>query len=83
MFFISITLFVIIYIVLIIREKLIRIITFIQPCNNGAIIIHTIIILITMMVTIIMIMILQLCAARSAWFESDQAVRTVHSCNSW
>ena len=26
---------------------------------------------------------LQLCTARTAWSESDQAVRTVHSCNSW
>ena len=25
----------------------------------------------------------QLCTARTAWSESDQAVRTVHSCNSW
>ena len=24
-----------------------------------------------------------LCTARTAWSESDQAVRTVHSCNSW
>ena len=26
---------------------------------------------------------LQLCTARTAWSESDQAVRTVHSCISW
>ena len=26
---------------------------------------------------------MQLCTARTAWSESDQAVRTVHSCNSW
>ena len=26
---------------------------------------------------------LQLCTARTAWSESDQAVRTVHSCSSW
>ena len=26
---------------------------------------------------------LQLCTARTAWSESDQAVRAVHSCNSW
>ena len=26
---------------------------------------------------------LQLCKARTAWSESDQAVRAVHSCNSW
>ena len=26
---------------------------------------------------------LQLCTARSAWSDSDQAVRAVHSCNSW
>ena len=26
---------------------------------------------------------LQLCTARTAWCESDQAVRTVHSCNTW
>ena len=26
---------------------------------------------------------LQLCTARTAWSESDQAVRTVHSCHSW
>ena len=26
---------------------------------------------------------LQLCTARTAWSESDHAVRTVHSCNSW
>ena len=26
---------------------------------------------------------LQLCTARTAWSESDQAVQTVHSCNSW
>ena len=26
---------------------------------------------------------LQLCTARTAWSESDQTVRTVHSCNSW
>ena len=26
---------------------------------------------------------LQLCTVRTAWSESDQAVRTVHSCNSW
>ena len=26
---------------------------------------------------------LQLCMARTAWSESDQAVRTVHSCNSF
>ena len=26
---------------------------------------------------------LQLCTARTAWSDSDQAVRTVHSCNSW
>ena len=26
---------------------------------------------------------LQLCTARTAWSESDQAVRTVHGCNSW
>ena len=26
---------------------------------------------------------LQLCTARTAWSESDQAVPTVHSCNSW
>ena len=26
---------------------------------------------------------LQLCMARTAWSESDQAVRAVHSCNSW
>ena len=25
----------------------------------------------------------QLCTARTAWSESDQAVRAVHSCNSW
>ena len=25
---------------------------------------------------------LQLCTARTAWFDSDQAVRAVHSCNS-
>ena len=53
MFFISITLFVIIYIVLIIKEKLIKIITFIQPCNYGAIIIQTIIIIIIIMMVII------------------------------
>ena len=27
--------------------------------------------------------ILQLCTSRTAWSESDRAVRTVHSCNSW
>ena len=27
--------------------------------------------------------ILQLCTARTAWSNSDQAVRAVHSCNSW
>ena len=26
---------------------------------------------------------LQLCTARTAWSESDQAVRAVHSCISW
>ena len=26
---------------------------------------------------------LQLCTARIAWSDSDQAVRAVHSCNSW
>ena len=26
---------------------------------------------------------LQLCTVRTAWSESDQAVRAVHSCNSW
>ena len=26
---------------------------------------------------------LQLCTARTAWFDSDQVVRAVHSCNSW
>ena len=26
---------------------------------------------------------LQLCTARTAWSDSDQAVRDVHSCNSW
>ena len=26
---------------------------------------------------------LQLCMVRTAWSESDQAVRTVHSCKSW
>ena len=26
---------------------------------------------------------LQLCTVRTAWSESDQAVRTVHSCKSW
>ena len=26
---------------------------------------------------------LQLCTARTAWSESDQSVRAVHSCNSW
>ena len=26
---------------------------------------------------------LQLCTARTAWCDSDQAVRAVHSCNSW
>ena len=26
---------------------------------------------------------LQLCTARTAWSHSDQAVRAVHSCNSW
>ena len=26
---------------------------------------------------------LQLCTARTAWSDSDQAVRVVHSCNSW
>ena len=26
---------------------------------------------------------LQLCKARTAWSESDQAVQAVHSCNSW
>ena len=26
---------------------------------------------------------LQLCTARTAWSNSDQAVRAVHSCNSW
>ena len=26
---------------------------------------------------------LQLCTASTAWSDSDQAVRTVHSCNSW
>ena len=26
---------------------------------------------------------LQLCMARTAWSDSDQAVRAVHSCNSW
>ena len=25
----------------------------------------------------------QLCTARTAWSDSDQAVRAVHSCNSW
>ena len=28
-------------------------------------------------------LLLQLCTAHTAWSESDQAVRTVHSCNSW
>ena len=27
--------------------------------------------------------VLQLCTARTAWSDSDQAVRAVHSCNSW
>ena len=26
---------------------------------------------------------LQLCTARTAWSDSDQAMRTMHSCNSW
>ena len=26
---------------------------------------------------------LQLCTARTSWSDSDQAVRAVHSCNSW
>ena len=26
---------------------------------------------------------LQLCPARTAWSDSDQAMRAVHSCNSW
>ena len=26
---------------------------------------------------------MQLCTARTAWSNSDQAVRAVHSCNSW
>ena len=26
---------------------------------------------------------LQICTARTAWPDSDQAVRAVHSCNSW
>ena len=26
---------------------------------------------------------MQLCTARTAWSDSDQAVRAVHSCNSW
>ena len=26
---------------------------------------------------------LQLCTARTVWSDSDQAVRAVHSCNSW
>ena len=26
---------------------------------------------------------LQLCTVRTAWSDSDQAVRAVHSCNSW
>ena len=26
---------------------------------------------------------MQLCTARTAWSESDQAVWAVHSCNSW
>ena len=26
---------------------------------------------------------LQLCMARTAWSDSDQAVQAVHSCNSW
>ena len=26
---------------------------------------------------------LQLCTARTAWSDLDQAVQTVHSCNSW
>ena len=26
---------------------------------------------------------LQLCIARTAWSDSDQVVRAVHSCNSW
>ena len=26
---------------------------------------------------------LQLCTARTAWSDSDQAVRAMHSCNSW
>ena len=26
---------------------------------------------------------LQLCTARTVWFDSDQAVQAVHSCNSW
>ena len=26
---------------------------------------------------------LQLCTARTAWYDSDQVVRAVHSCNSW
>ena len=26
---------------------------------------------------------LQLCTARTAWSDSDQAVQAVHSCNSW
>ena len=26
---------------------------------------------------------MQLCTARTAWSDSDQAVRVVHSCNSW
>ena len=26
---------------------------------------------------------MQLCTARTAWSDSDQAVQAVHSCNSW
>ena len=26
---------------------------------------------------------MQLCTARTAWSDSDKAVRAVHSCNSW
>ena len=26
---------------------------------------------------------LQLCTARTAWFDSNQAVQAVHNCNSW
>ena len=29
------------------------------------------------------IQLLQLCTARTAWSDSDQAVRAVHSCKSW